>query len=162
MIAQIDLSTDTVLGWSNNYTVDNIQFFETGINEPWLYDYITSTPGVFDPNGFVMKQPDVIDLPRDEKIALMNAYMQSLVDSGDLTQSGLDAFLEDTFVASQTFISGSNRLVTWVETTSRDGYNATLTGFKTHAEYRGASEGGLAGIGAIYPRAEHILSILNS
>lgn len=162
MIAQLDFSTDTILGWSNNYIVDNIQFFETGIKEPWLYDYITSTPGEFDPNGFVLKNQPVILSKEERQIRVdqMNQYMKSLVDAGELTQYGFDNFLSETATNAFGYINGGNRFITWVKTINENGYNATLTGFKMHPEYRGENTGTL--LNPVYPRADHLISILQS
>jgi len=87
---------------------------------------------------------------RQLNIQRMNGYMEMQVN-----QSALDLFLSDTATHVQGYLNGGSRLITWVETTSRNGYNASNNGFKTKAAYRGTA------IDGIYERAETILSILN-
>jgi len=72
MVVGIDLTTDTVLGQYKLVEPDNVTYFEVEENFDFKnYDYIPSTPGVYDPNGFVLKQ-----MPSEEDIkkeALVNA-----------------------------------------------------------------------------------------
>jgi hypothetical protein len=87
---------------------------------------------------------------RQYNIQRMNGYM-----SLQVTQSALDVFLSDTATHVQGYLNGGSRLITWIETVSRNGYNATNIGFKTKTAYRGTN------INGIYERAETILNILN-
>lgn len=122
------------------------------------YDYTPAIAGVYDPNGFVLKPVDVetIDFAkRQMNVQMMNGYMANLVTSNQLTQSNFDLFLSDTAALVQQYLGGGGRLITWIETVSRNGFNATTTGFKTKTTYRGALNNG------VYPRAEAILAILN-
>ena len=124
-----------------------------------LYNYVPAVAGVYDPNGFVLRltQASSIDFERRQSnVNQMNSYMASLVIEGLLTQANFDLFLNDTAVNLQGYLNGGGRLITWIETVNRNGYNATTIGFKTRTAYRGAL------IGGVYPRAEMILSILNN
>jgi hypothetical protein len=124
-----------------------------------LYNYTPSIAGVYDPNGFVLKptQASSIDFERRQSnVNQMNSYMDSLRVEGLLTQTNFDLFLADTAINVQGYLSGGGRLITWIETVNRNGYNATTIGFKTRTAYRGTLVNGL------YPRAEMILSILNN
>lgn len=125
---------------------------------PEKYNYIPDVVGVFDPNGFTLK-PNVVDpvdfAKRQMNIQMMNGYMVNLVATSQLTQNNFDLFLSDTAAFVQQYLGGGGRLITWIETVSRNGFNATATGFKTKTTYRGALVNGL------YPRAEAILAILN-
>ncbi len=126
---------------------------------PERYNYVTSTPGVFDPNGFILipETTEIINFAkRQSNIQAMNIYMANLVNLGQLSQNNFDVFLSDTVALVQQYLGGNGRLITWIETVSRNGYNATTTGFKTKTAYRGILVGG------VYPRAEAILSILNN
>lgn len=101
-------------------------------------------------------QEEMIDFVRRQTNAQrMNNYMANLVTLGQLTQNNFDLFLSDTAALVQQYLGGGGRLITWIETVSRNGFNATTTGFKTKTAYRGALINGL------YPRAEDILVILN-
>jgi len=105
----------------------------------------------------LIEQENQIDFPkRQSNINQMNSYMGSLVSEGSLTQANFDLFLADTATNTQGYLSGGGRLITWIETVNRNGYNATAVGFKTKTAYRGSLVNGL------YPRAEMILSILNN
>ena len=77
MVVGIDLTTDTVLGQYKLVEPDNITYFEVEDNFDFKkYDYIPSTPGVYDPNGFVLKPvPQPITL--EERIAYLEALLQS-------------------------------------------------------------------------------------
>jgi hypothetical protein len=123
-----------------------------------IYNYTPSVAGVYDPNGFVLKpEPtEIINFAkRQSNIQEMNTYMATLVNLGQLSQNNFDIFLSDTVALVQQYLGGNGRLITWIETVSRNGYNATTTGFKTRTAYRGTLVGG------VYPRAEAILLILN-
>lgn len=86
---------------------------------------------------------------RQLNIQRMNGYMAL-----QLSQSALDIFLSDTSTHVQGYLNGGSRLITWIETVSRNGYNGT-NGFKTRGSYSGTPVNG------IYERAETILSFLN-
>lgn len=125
---------------------------------PERYNYTPAVAGVFDPNGFTLKPEsvEVIDFAkRQMNIQMMNGYMANLVTTSQLTQNNFDLFLSDTAALVQQYLGGGGRLITWIETVSRNGYNATTTGFKTKTAYRGTLNNG------VYPRAEAILAILN-
>jgi hypothetical protein len=124
-----------------------------------LYNYTPSIVGVYDPNGFFLKptQSSGIDFDkRQSNINQMNSYMDSLRLEGALTQANFDLFLADIATNIQGYLNGGSRLITWIETVNRNGYNASTIGFKTKTAYRGTLVNGL------YPRAEMILSILNN
>lgn len=129
-----------------------------------LYDYIPAVAGVYDPNGFVLREAegevDVIEKRRDN-IRRMNAYMRNLLTTAAITQAAWELFIADTAVLSQNYVEESGRLITWVETTSRNGYNATTSGFKTKSSYRGVSTNGQINAAGNYPRANDLLAILN-
>ena len=73
MVVGIDLTTDTVLGQYKLVEPDNITYFEVEDNFDFKkYDYIPSTPGVYDPNGFVLK----------EVISENNQQIELLVNAG--------------------------------------------------------------------------------
>ena len=122
-----------------------------------LYNYTPSVAGVYDPNGFVLRVNNTIDFERRQSnVNQMNSYMDSLRVEGLITQANFDLFLADTATNVQQYLGGGGRLITWVETVNRNGYNATTVGFKTKTAYRGLLVNG------VYPRAEMILSILNN
>jgi hypothetical protein len=93
---------------------------------------------------------------RQSNVNQMNSYMDSLRVEGLLTQANFDLFLADTATNVQGYLNGGSRLITWIETVNRNGYNASNNGFKTKTAYRGTLVNGL------YPRAQMILSILNN
>ena len=126
------------------------------------YFYTPSVPGVFDPNGFTLRpQTVVIDESRRRgNINRMSEYMASFIDNG-ITQANFDLFLSDTAALQQQYISGGGRLITWIETVNRNGYNATTIGFKTRTAYRGTTTNGVNGVNGDYPRVNAILEILN-
>ena len=128
------------------------------------YNYIPSVAGVYDPNGFILKstegEVDIIEKRRDN-IRRMNAYMRNLLTTGAITQAAWELFVADTAVLAQNYIEESGRIITWVETTSRNGYNATTSGFKTKTSYRGNSTNGQINASGNYPRANDLLLILN-
>lgn len=166
MIAEIDLSTDTVLAWSNLFAADDVRFFDVpAISEPWLYDYVPETPGQFDINGFVLKSPSNEALTREERQLRADQvvdYMNSLRVSGELSQYGYDKFLYESSANMAAYVNGGgSRFATWIRTVNDNGYNASVSGFKTDPDYRGPvySMFPISGIGYC-PRADHILSIL--
>jgi hypothetical protein len=78
MVAQIDLSgelsgiPDNIVVFGLNQEPDNIKFFEIPNDyHPSKYDYIPSVSGVYDPNGFVLKE--VISEQQTKKQALIDA-----------------------------------------------------------------------------------------
>lgn len=148
---------DVIIVYGNFVSGDNV--FEIPDDySPEKYNYIPSVAGVFDPNGFILKPitSDVIDFAkRQMNVQMMNEYMANLVATSQLTQNNFDLFLSDTAALVQQYLGGGGRLITWIETVNRNGYNATTTGFKTKTSYRGTLVNG------IYPRAEDILVILN-
>jgi hypothetical protein len=153
----IDLTTDIIFSWGLVYETDINAVDLPDDYSPEKYIYTPSVAGVFDPNGFTLRNTNVIDFDkRQSNINQMNSYMDSLRLEGALTQANFDLFLSDTATNVQGYLSGGGRLITWIETVNRNGYNATTTGFKTKTAYRGTLVNGL------YPRAEMILSILNN
>jgi len=111
---------------------------------------------VCDPCIALQSQESYVDFAqRQINIDRMNLYFNRIVEIGELTQNNFDLFLSDTAALVQQYLGGGGRLITWIETVSRNGFNATTTGFKTKTAYRGALINGL------YPRAEDILVILN-
>jgi len=125
---------------------------------PDKYNYTPLIAGEFNPNGFTLKPvTETIDFSqRQSNVNQMNSYMDSLRVEGAITQANFDLFLADTATNVQGYLSGGGRLITWIETVNRNGYNATTIGFKTKTAYRGTLTNG------VYPRAEMILSILNN
>jgi hypothetical protein len=91
----------------------------------------------------------------------MNDYMASFVLINQLTQANFDLFLSDSASFVQQYLGGGGRLITWIETVNRNGFNATTTGFKTRTGYRGPSSNGVEGVNGNYIRANTILSFLN-
>ena len=95
--------------------------------------------------------PPVLPENRQQKVEVVTSYMKS-----QLTDSEFRIFLSDcrTYLTDYTFYSDA--LVYWVATTYSVEWGAfTSNGFQTKTDYRGDLVDG------IYPRAEHILSILN-
>lgn len=75
MVAQIDLSgelsgiPDNIVVFGLNQEPDNIKFFKIPNDyHPSKYDYIPSVSGVYDPNGFVLKE---VISEVDEKITAL-------------------------------------------------------------------------------------------
>ena len=88
---------------------------------------------------------------RQQKVDVITSYMKSQVNDSQYI-----SFLTDVrdYLVDYTFYSDS--LYYWVGTTySVEWGDYTSTGFKTKTTYRGDLVDG------VYPRAEHILSILN-
>jgi hypothetical protein len=127
------------------------------------YDYTPITPGVFNPDGFTLSNlTPVVDFElRQFNINQMYAYMAALVPAG-LTQANFDLFLSDTATFVQQYIGGGSRLITWIETVNRNGYDARTVGFKTKTGYRGPLLSGTAGATGNYQRVNDILAILNN
>jgi hypothetical protein len=146
---------DQILAWGN---IDGQDTYEIPDDySPEKYIYIPSVAGVFDSNGFTLRNTNIINFDkRQGNINQMNSYMDSLRLEGALTQANFDLFLADTSANVQQYLGGGGRLITWIETVNRNGYNATNVGFKTKTAYRGLLVNG------VYPRAEMILSILNN
>ncbi len=71
MIAFIDLQADNFFGVSVKGEADNVVSFDCpDYVDLAKYDYIPSTPGVYDPNGFVLKeQPSEADEKLNELIS---------------------------------------------------------------------------------------------
>lgn len=130
---------------------------------PEKYNYTSAVNGVFNPNGFTLKPitEDIDFVKRQDNINKMSNYMNALVQQGLLTQPNLDLFFADVAINVQGYLNGTGRLITWIETGNRNGYNATTIGFKTKTAYRGASTNGQVGVLGNYPRANDILVILN-
>jgi hypothetical protein len=146
---------DQIIAWGDVNGQDTYEIPDD--YSPDKYNYVPSVAGVFDPNGFTLRVNTTIDFDkRQSNINQMNSYMDSLRLEGALTQANFDLFLADTATNVQGYLSGGGRLITWIETVNRNGYNATTIGFKTKTAYRGTLVNGL------YPRAEMILSILNN
>ena len=171
MRVEIDLTTDTVLRFNRfmeRNLVGNLIVVgaEDGVPEDYsleLYDYIASTPSVYNASNFRFKtqtQPQINFERRNTNIQRMNEYMLSFVGNG-LTQANFDLFLSDTSTFVQQYLGGGGRLITWIETVNRNGYNATTLGFKTRTAYRGATSNGVEGVNGNYVRANTILGFLN-
>jgi hypothetical protein len=162
MKVQIDLQSDVIVAYGN--AIDGVNVFDIPFEDytPEKYSYTPLVAGVFNPNGFVLKP--VIDeigfVKRQNNIDKMNNYMRNLVTLGQLTQANFELFIADTLVLSQGYILKSGRLFTFIETVSRNGYNAETTGFKVRA-YRGTPTDGINTRFGNYPRANDILAILN-
>ena len=154
---KVQIINDQIVAWGD-YLIGSDVYDGPDDYSPERYNYIPSAPGIFDPNGFNLKPiTESIDFSkRQSNINQMNLYMDSLRLEGALTQANFDLFLSDTATNVQGYLSGGGRLITWIESVNRNGYNATTTGFKTKTAYRGTLVNGL------YPRAEMILSILNN
>lgn len=163
MKALIDLTTDKIISWGPLYNSDPLAVDIPDDYSPERYSYTPSIPGVFDPNGFTpIIAPNIIDTQkRQSNLNEMNSYMSSFVGNG-ITQANFDLFLSDTAALQQQYLGGGGRLITWIETVNRNGYNASTTGFKTRTAYRGVSTNGVEGVNGNYIRANRILEILNN
>lgn len=154
---------DQILAWGN---IDGPDTYDIPDDySPEKYNYIPAVAGVFDPNGFVLKTDtiDIIDFAKRQiNIQIMNGYMANLITQGVLTQNNFDLFLSDTAALIQQYLGGGGRLITWIETTTRNGYDARTTGFKTRGGYRGNTTNGVTGALGNYPRANDIVNILNN
>lgn len=161
MKAIIDLTTDRILSWGPLYNNDPLAFDIPDDYSPEKYSYNPSIPGVFDPNGFtliaVITQVD--SAKRQINLNNMNSYMASFIGNG-MTQANFDLFLSDTAALQQQYLGGGGRLITWIETTNRNGYNASSTGFKTRAAYNGVGVSQTSTANNV--RVNTILEILNN
>lgn len=152
----INLTTDTVVSWGAAYETDvNAVDFPDDYS-PERYNYTPQIAGVYNINNFVLiESQDVNFAKRQSNVNSMSNYMAGFITQGTLTQNSFDLFLSDTASLVQGYLGGGSRLITWIETVNRNGYNATNVGFKTRTAYRGTL------VNSVYPRAEFILSILN-
>ena len=139
--------------------IEGIEVYDIVIDDysPDKYNYTSAVNGVFNPNGFTLKSivENVDFVKRQDNINKMSNYMNNLLQQGQLTQSNLDLFFADVAINVQGYLNGAGRLITWIETVNRNGYNASTIGFKTKTAYRGTL------VGSTYQRAEDILLILN-
>jgi hypothetical protein len=152
----INLTNDTVISWGAAYETDvNAVDFPDDYS-PEKYNYVAQTAGVYNINNFVLNDNQEVNFAkRQSNVNSMSNYMAGFVTQGTLTQNSFDLFLSDTASLVQGYLGGGSRLITWIETVNRNGYNATNVGFKTKTAYRGTL------VNSVYPRAEFILSILN-
>lgn len=167
MRAIVDLLENKIVSWGRLY--DSPEFLGITFDipndyNPLFYEYIPSQPGVFDPNGFVLKpqgfsQEDIDK--REGNLNDMNSYMSTFINNG-ITQANFDLFLSDTAALQQQYKAGGSRLITWIETVNRNGYNASTNGFKTRTAYRGLSSNDVNGASGEYIRANTILEFLNN
>jgi len=139
--------------------MDGTDVYDISLNDysPEKYNYTSAVNGVFNPNGFTLKTQTIeINFDkRQDNINRMSNYMNGLVQQVLLTQPNLDLFFADIALLVQAYLTGGGRLITWIETVNRNGYNASTIGFKTKTAYRGTL------VGSTYQRAEDILLILN-
>jgi hypothetical protein len=152
----INLTNNTVVSWGAAYETDvNAVDFPDDYS-PEKYSYVAQTAGVYNINNFVLNDNQEVNFAkRQSNVNSMSNYMAGFITQGTLTQNSFDLFLSDTASLVQGYLGGGSRLITWIETVNRNGYNATNVGFKTKTAYRGTLSNG------IYPRADFILSILN-
>ena len=130
---------------------------------PDRYRYVSITPGTFNPNGFTPISSVSVDfIKRQSNVNAMSQYMTAVKDAGGITQANLELFLSDTAAFVPAYVGGSSRLITWIETVNRNGYNAKTVGFKTKTGYCGTLLSGTAGALGEYQRATDILAILNN
>jgi hypothetical protein len=172
MRVEIDLTTDTILRF-NPFMERNligsiiVVGIEDGVPEDYniqTYDYIPTVAGVYNAANFRLRVQPMQNInfeKRAENVQRMNEYMISFVTAGQLTQNNFDLFVSDTASFVQQYLSGGGRLITWIETVNRNGYNATTVGFKTKTAYRGETTNGISGVSGNYPRANTILGFLN-
>ena len=165
MRALVDLVNNRIISWGIIY--DAPEFDDIAFNVPddyseERYSYIPITPGIFDPNGFVLRpQINSINIEkRQNNINAVNSYMASFIGNG-ITQANFDLFQADTAALQQQYLGAGGRFITWVESVNRNGYDARTVGFKTRTNYRGPSTNGVEGVNGNYPRANRILEILN-
>ena len=169
MFIRINLNTDSIVNWSV-FPMESNEFgtvfgLSDGVPADFsleLYDYIPTVTGVYNAANFRLKvQPmQTINFEkRAENVQRMNQYMLSFVGNG-ITQANFDLFLSDTAALVQQYLNGGGRLITWVETVSRNGYDATTSGFKTRT-YRGTPTDGINTRFGNYVRANTILGFLN-
>ena len=171
MFIRINLNTDTVVNWSiltmESNELGTVFSLADGVPADYdnsIYDYIATVPGQYSPSNFRLKtQPSqTINFEkRTQNIQLMNDYMASFVLINQLTQANFDLFLSDSSSFVQQYLGGGGRLITWIETVNRNGFNATTTGFKTRTGYRGPTSNGVEGVNVNYVRVNTILGFLN-
>jgi hypothetical protein len=139
--------------------IEGADVYDIAIDDysPEKYNYTSAVNGVFNPNGFTLKPvvENVDFVKRQDNINKMSNYMNNLLQQGQLTQTNLDLFFADVATNVQGYLNGGGRLITWIETVNRNGYNATTIGFKTKTAYRGTL------VGSTYQRADDILAMLN-
>jgi hypothetical protein len=139
--------------------IEGADVYDIAIDDysPDKYNYTSAVNGVFNPNGFTLKPvvENVDFVKRQDNINKMSNYMNNLLQQGQLTQTNLDLFFADVATNVQGYLNGGGRLITWIETVNRNGYNATTIGFKTKTAYRGTL------VGSTYQRADDILAMLN-
>jgi hypothetical protein len=152
----INLTNNTVVSWGAAYETDvNAVDFPDDYS-PEKYSYVAQVTGVYNINNFVLNDNQEVNFAkRQSNVNSMSNYMAGFVTQGTLTQNNFDLFLADTASLVQGYLGGGSRLITWIETVNRNGYNASTTGFKIKTAYRGTL------VNSVYPRAEFILSILN-
>jgi hypothetical protein len=163
VLIDIDGSVSVIVGKAlslhTNLTPNNVNIFEAPADFDFIkYAYVVIVPNVYDMNNFILLPQDNQEVnfaKRQSNVNSMSNYMAGFITQGTLTQNSFDLFLSDTASLVQGYLGGGSRLITWIETVNRNGYNATNVGFKTRTAYRGTLSNG------IYPRAEFILSILN-
>jgi len=157
-------SQDNIIVAYGNF-ISGADVYDISIEDysPEKYNYASAVNGVFDPNGFTLKPivEDIDFVKRQDNINRMSNYMNGLVQQAQLTQPNLDLFFADIAINVQGYLNGTGRLIAWIETVNRNGYNATTIGFKTKTAYRGATTNGVNGALGNYPRANDILAILN-
>jgi hypothetical protein len=128
------------------------------------YTYAPNADLSYNPSGFALATAVTgIDfVKRQENVNAMNQYMADLVTAASISQANFDTFLTDTSPLIPQYLGGGSKLITWIETVSRNGYDARTIGFKTKSAYRGVLLSGTAGTGGQYQRAIDILAILNN
>lgn len=148
-----------IQSWHTDKEADGINFFVCPDDYDFgKYLYVPLEDGGYNEDGFFVVNDNVVDFEkRLNNIQLMNNFMKS-----ELTQSNLDLFLSDSAIHIQGYLNGGGRLITWIESTSRNGYNAKTNGFKLKLSYCGGSTNGILGEHGNYPRANTILEILNN
>jgi hypothetical protein len=150
-------SYDSMDSSSNVYNVPDDYDFER-------YTYAPNADLSYNPSGFALATAVTgIDfVKRQENVNAMNQYMADLVTAASISQANFDTFLTDTSPLIPQYLGGGSKLITWIETVSRNGYDARTIGFKTKSAYRGVLLSGTAGTGGQYQRATDILVILNN
>ncbi len=149
---------DEILAWGINCIGENT-YDAPDDYAPEKYRYVSVVFGEFNPLGFIPITLSLVDFAkRQSNINTMNQYM---LEQG-LTEANFNLFLNDIALLVQGYLGGGSRLITWIETVNRNGYNATTVGFKTKTGYRGTLLSGTAGATGEYQRATDILAILNN
>lgn len=155
---RVQIRNDEILAWGD--AVNGADTYDAPDDySPEKYRYISVVFGEFNPLGFIPITLSVVDFgKRQSNINAMNQYMS---EQG-LTEANFNLFLNDVALVVQGYLGGGSRLITWIETVNRNGYNATAIGFKTKTGYRGALLSGTAGALGEYQRVTDILAILNN